>query len=392
MKKILTLAVALLFAGGMAYAGDAHNGADLICAECHIMHASQHHDYEGAPTTYNKAPHPYLLKGTPNETCLSCHDNTPFAPDVYGTNSNSVSTYRSAGALNSASGTVPGHDDAAYPTYAGHTLASIDAAPGDTGSYPGGGEGLQCTNCHSPHGRYYGVTVSNQTFSSTAVGNYMDNGPYRNLAALLPGGVDDSTGVNVSYSKVTNDAGSDVFETASAMYETANVNLNEPSLTDSAFGSWCSKCHVNFHGDAGVLQGTEYVRHPNAKAFLDTTNRIANQFAKFVWRVRVMSAAGGNNAWGPTQDGTATWSSAAITAAKAAPTCLTCHKAHGNKNPYALVYVDGDPANHETGINEEGTIGNPPPPFSWMDANEYGMHLTCNQCHSRGGSNVPVAQ
>jgi nitrate reductase cytochrome c-type subunit len=52
------------------------------------------------------------------------------------------------------------------------------------------------------------------------------------------------------------------------------------------------------------------------------------------------------------------------------PTCTTCHKAHGNQNPYGLIYLKGTGA-----VTEEGDA----------DGQTEGLRTMCKQCHSQGG-------
>ena len=97
--------------------------------------------------------------------CLECHDGGTHAPDVLGDNTGT--NIREAGALNdtATAGT--------YETWMGHTLGSMDPAPGGT-TYTAGPEGLTCVECHMQHGRGAGTDVA---------GNAVTNN-YRNLAAM----------------------------------------------------------------------------------------------------------------------------------------------------------------------------------------------------------------
>src|SRR5512138_449376 len=66
-----------------------HNGNDMVCSDCHIMHSSmQHNNGEHDPYNYPynvNPPATHLLKA-PNALmlCLSCHDNKVGIPDVVG--------------------------------------------------------------------------------------------------------------------------------------------------------------------------------------------------------------------------------------------------------------------------------------------------------------------
>src|SRR5512132_2573089 len=98
MKKLLLIAAASLaivgFAG-IAFAGDYHVGATLVCGDCHVMHGV--HDGSAATTTGHAA----LLKGADvNEACLTCHDGQAWAPDVIGPTAYAPNHGRLAGTLN----------------------------------------------------------------------------------------------------------------------------------------------------------------------------------------------------------------------------------------------------------------------------------------------------
>ena len=352
-KYILLMAAALvLVIGAVAWAGEYHQGTQLICAQCHTMHYSRSHDFgTGASwdNTWLAAGGPFhsLLRGPVNDLCLSCHDGKTWAPDVYGTNTGTH--VREAGALNGSHGSyAPG---AGYEDWKGHTLWSTAQAPGTASAWtPDPSEGLECANCHLFHG----------------------GGNYRNLWSNAPhGGSGGTTGAYgytaVTYAKGTNDTTKDVFlrswtEGAIATnYSYDNTDLNEPSATDSKFSTFCNACHVDFHDKDGV--GGTNLRHPTAGVDItDATGHDSSsaRFGSRINRVKVMTAG---NDWG--SYGTA-W---ATPAADLTPTCITCHKGHGNKNAFALLYMRGDSGDT---VTEQGDTGG---------AN---VRDLCRQCHTQG--------
>lgn len=358
MKRILVLVVGMLLSVGLGYAGDWHFGGNLICSDCHTMHASLQHSYGGAtggatgfPVSYT--PSKYLLKGGVNQTCLTCHDDDG-APDVYGLDTGYFLTARSAGALNDVAGPVDGYD-----FFEGHTLGTTDTAPGDTGAFvPDATTGLVCVDCHNPHG-FHGNAVD--VFGHDQ--SLDPNGNYRNLSPRTNGGV------SISYAIGTNDLTKDVYERFSNGYETADVDLNEPVTTNSGFGTWCQDCHVNFHGavgDPNSIGGTgsppvEFIRHPAATANIGEAgggHSSLSTFQNTLYRVRVMTTTGD---WGT--QGVA-WATAPVN--DLTPTCLSCHKAHGTSRPFGLIYARGDAP---LGENGDGT----------------GVRDLCKQCHVQGG-------
>jgi hypothetical protein len=330
-------AVVVLGLAAPAGAGDFHSGASLVCSDCHVSHYSQSHAYTVGGTTIPlgaAGPYGHLLRNEANELCLSCHDNQSWAPDVFGQNGGTAMN-RLAGGLNAAAGHIP--NDTGYDDIDGHTLWSTDTAPGGTFNDP---DGLECVDCHAQHG------ITSQ---------------YRNL--LNRGAF---TGKNVTYAVGTNDLTKDVFERSAAAYAEADVDYNEPNTTASAYGNWCGTCHTLFHGSGGSANmggasggdanlAFPWLRHPTADVNIGQNASFISSLTRFTGntnRVKVMDSQG---LWdGTAADNTVT------------PSCFSCHKSHGNKNSFGLIFMAG------TGtVTEEGDGG------IYKDL--------CRQCHSQGG-------
>ncbi len=349
MKKVLLVGIAAMaLLVGTAMAGDYHSGTALNCAECHVMHYSQTHGYNsdgtGNTTTLGSTgPYHYLLRNEINALCLSCHDGQTFAPDVLATNGGNLPTNgRQAGALN--------RDNVApYFNATGHTLGSTDIAPGGTFSNP---DGLNCIDCHHQHG--YGGFVGGG-------GN-----PYRNLN-YATGGVSKAP---VKYAVGTNDLTVDVFERSASYggdhYSPRNVDFNEPDQTASAMGAFCKGCHTDFHGsssDANMRNTAaptqeEWYRHPTADANIGGAaaggHSSLDVFSGHAYRVQVMSATGDWGTWGVAAPG--------ALPTDLTPSCMTCHKAHGNQNAFGLIFATGSAE-----FGEEGDGAN--------------YIALCGQCH-----------
>jgi hypothetical protein len=324
--KTSTALIALIgsiLAAPMALAGDYHSGANLVCSDCHTMHYSESHTYAGADQAPmdTGGPHPWLLRYAQNDLCLSCHDGSASAPDVLGDNTSAY--VRQAGALNKTDGVAP------YAPTTGHTLGSADVAPG--GSWTGAPDGLACADCHSVHG-------------STA---------FRNLESRTG-----TATVNtlVTYAAGANNTAMDVFEINSGgalagHYGVDNVWFNEPNEIGSNYGAFCQGCHTLFHGnyeDPNMNVGG-WVRHPTSDANLLGSMKI--QYKSHTNMVKIMSNSG-------------SWGSA--TSSDATPSCMTCHKAHGNRSPFGLIFMSG------TGtVTEEG------------DTDGSGIRDLCRQCHDK---------
>jgi hypothetical protein len=331
-----------------SYAGDYHVNADLVCQDCHVMHASQGHGYGGADSSFvdpTATANHYLLRNDVNDLCLSCHDGTTGIPDVFETNVNN--TYvRQAGALNNlnSSGT--------YHTEDGHTLGATSVAPGGTFF---NAAGLECVDCHNPHG------------STTS---------YRNLRVSVPYAKGDAGGNNLTTAWVFEDYSSSKTGTPTLAqhYGEDHIGFNEPDATKSLYADFCKSCHTHFHADVVTGNGgtdigditTGFVRHPAAGVNIGAATGGHTQLARFLGKapnqVQVMSPAGHRpGATGAT--GAYTTTDVDLTAS-----CMSCHKGHGNKNAFGLIYMLG------TGtVSEEGDNG--------VDARNL-----CRQCHRQGGA------
>lgn len=331
-----------------AIAGDYHSGASLNCQECHVMHASQQHGYAADGTGDFIAPngtHHFLLRDEINTLCLTCHDGVSTLPDVLATNGGQTPTNgRQGGALN-RDNTAP------YFDATGHTLGSTDVAPGGTWSNV---DGLSCVDCHTQHGRTLRLGTPSVTYSM-----------YRNANVFING---TPTVPVMTYAVGTNNTAYDIFETSASFggdhYSPRNVNFNEPDQTRSGYGQYCQQCHTDFHGsqssanmrNTGADAQQEWYRHPTADAdlgFVGGGHSSLSKFAGKPYRVQVMSST---EAWGD-------WGTAIATpATDLTPSCMSCHKAHGNQRPFGLIFATGNAS-----FDEDGDGAN--------------YKVLCGQCH-----------
>jgi predicted CXXCH cytochrome family protein len=367
MKKIIILGIAAvaMFAA-TALAGDYHKGADLVCNECHVMHYSQSHDYAGSPHQAPMAngPNEYLLRNKVNELCLSCHDGNAWAPDVLGANTAGGATTRLAGALNWNNGSTLG-----YLPETGHSL-------GYTGTtWPGKGgstqtlptDGLECVNCHGPHGSMTSYRNLNKADVTYAIGtNELTKWVFETDATHMTGG---ATGAN--------------------HYDVSNVDYNEPGGTGSRYADMCKACHADFHGALGgaevggvIPSGKtlyeEFHRHPASDVNIGAlggghsamrraasgSTPIDRGFAMKAYRVKVMSQSGFWGAQGTPLYPLQTGQTALPT--DMTPSCFSCHKSHGSTKPFGLIYATGG---FDFGENGDGI---------YQDL--------CKQCHIQGHS------
>jgi len=190
----LTLAVAPVI-----LAGEWHFGANAQCSDCH----TQHNSANGLPmrTDNNPTPAPkLLLRDTPLNLCLSCHDGaSPAAPDVVAPVSYVAES--AAGSFADIGGT-PVNPSSSY----GHHLNTPSPVIPPGGTVP---MILTCTTCHDPHG----------------------NNNYRNLRPNPSG----AGAANVSV--VVRQAVSANGSNPAQVYVASNI------IYKSGISAWCGNCH-----------------------------------------------------------------------------------------------------------------------------------------------------
>lgn len=374
---VLAALVALVGLANLAIAGDYHVGRLLVCSDCHIAHGSQKHGYQpgtaasDADTTWlgvhsTDPPYPYLLRGeTINNTCLNCHDGKTDVPDVLGPSANPPTHGRSAGALNVVNAGAHGYTNTMpYTQGTGHTLWSTDPPPGVTaGAPPIEAEGLECIDCHGPHGAKYFRNLRGDLATSTSTRTH-------------PGWRGKELTYEIGAAPSANPSPVWVLEKTPHNYDNDNVQYMEHAGQDSSmYGAWCGTCHGNFHGNAtasninnGAPGGAGYIRHPTAGVNFSATNWAVSDPTR---RLKVMSQSGG-------------WALTTGLPTDLTPSCFTCHKSHGNANKFGLIFVisartgGSAPAGSDpvlidpvaTAMTEEGTGG------QYRDM--------CRNCHGPG--------
>lgn len=337
-----TLGLLVLLPPG-GFAGEYHSGSTLVCFDCHTMHFSQQHQYDGTAgqgtPPLSTGPNANLLRAPGvSDLCLACHDGQTFAPDVLGTHTNSY--VRQAGALSRLGGATP------YEDWKGHTLDMNATPPGGVSTLT-----IACTQCHGAHG----------------------SASYRNLTGAVP----------VTYTKGEPYAGRNTTKDVwlrqwvkgdlVGNYSYDSVRFNEPNPLDGAYASFCQGCHVAFHGTVGDLKiggnldTGGFLRHPTAQVNIGAIAGGHSSVAQYNAgnkRVHVMSSAAADYFASPGA-GTFTVGDGLT------PSCFSCHKAHGNQNAFGLIFLARDSAT----VTEEGTPGVAP---------AAGMRNLCGQCHLQG--------
>ena len=388
MKKTLSLLAILALAAFPVLAGEWHTGQNNLCADCHTMHNSMAHTWSGTGTVSVGAPAAdgnwvgdagpggnYLLKAKdPNELCMECHDNKTFAPDVVGdTKTANDAANRSAGYLNLSTGGVQ---------HTGHTLGWVGTAPGGTFATDAT-HGLECINCHTQHGRAgiyrnlgprSGATVPTYALNGQQPAGFLPTDPLKPVdlaGAVAADNIDVFINLPGAYTPNTSNFAN--------LYETANIQyLKRTTLVsgiENASGTQCAYCHGSFHGAidsaniGGETSGTtfeKFNRHPVGGITLGTlggghSGTPASRYAAATSVSRVKVYADDQTAFGD-----------------ATPGCISCHKAHGNGQPFGLIFANRTVA----GMTEEGTLPANAAPTGAQTA--VAQRALCGQCHGQG--------
>lgn len=293
-----------------------HRGANLLCSQCHTMHASESHaGLASEPGTYPRAytPQPKLLKAAdPVTLCLVCHDNQAGIPDVVGADVN---------ALNDRAAGYFGEVD--MPNDNGHKIATgIDTQ-------------VLCERCHDQNNVHDASGFVTASVSCIDCHNPHGNGRPRNVQwASYPGG-EYPFGYYIR-------AGS----TGLARYESANIGYPAPNGTNFntegvEITNMCIDCHHAIFNNTDI--DTTHVKHPvynsewaerntisqgDAKGSTVSSHWISGTGAGFLETPRVHYVV----------RGALDFASSTTVAATNGVFCLSCHKAHGSNEPFGLVF------------------------------------------------------
>jgi hypothetical protein len=310
-----------------------HNGPGAVCEDCHVLHVSKSKPpSSGMPRraealSYGSTTNPFLLKASdPLDLCLSCHDGRMGVPDVMGADANGL-VERSAGHFDRTGTFNPRGHDLGLGLRQGSSLCARCHSGG------GGGRQVTCIDCHNPHG----------------------NGVARNLQWA-------------SDPESTPDLGLFVSAGASGMqrYEARNVSygtLDSDALREVS--NMCLDCHHIFSGSTAIDPNGDGIhsRHPSYDSERGSPNVIAMGAVDGGSDPAHWEAGIGSGFSVPrvrfVVSGAADFSAAgAVDARRNGVFCLSCHKAHGSGEAFAMTWPLSD------GYRAPG----------------------CDQCHAMAGS------
>ncbi|MFQ6007850.1 MAG: cytochrome c3 family protein [Candidatus Zixiibacteriota bacterium] len=308
MKIKATAGFLVLFFGlpQVAIGGEWHVDSFLICADCHLQHASE----DGQPLPGGPFSE-LLLKETVNDLCLMCHDGSdPTAPDVQ----DPVQMYTGAPLEESAAGffALVGLANAN-----GHDLGVSSPIPLETeGQYLE----LNCGHCHAVHG----------------------NGNYRNLL-YDPAGSGDSIllvdGIDV-FTQYPPDKPPTIAGSVAA-YNRANVAYKQ------GYAVWCTSCHDRLSINSYAALPAHFNAHPSdvaLNAFTDADHTDPLHWIAGTGEGFADTVSGGGIARVPFESPLSTdYLSAHQPLESDEVTCMSCHKAHGGTNQKGLLwtYMEG---------------------------------------------------
>lgn len=312
-----------------------HNDNTLVCSDCHTMHHSMKHGFDGgtvgsAPASGGNwlgagGPNKSLLKLPATQLCLACHDGQTFAPDVVSNDANGIGDKRAAGFFAALE----------TPNYKGHKLS---ADPGEL-----------CSRCH------FSGSMATAAVTCTDCHVHHGNGRYRNLQwASVPGG--EPMIVALTRPGVS----------GMQKYSEDNTAYIAPVGSDSTYRevtNICIDCHHSFFAPSYTGNTTPYHRHPGTNTesgFHAPINKTGGNTDPVNW---MKGESGGGNGFNVPRlpfivagDKDMGFAAATTVASNNEVFCLSCHKGHGSQYAFSL---------------------------RWDGAGGPGISQACQQCHNK---------
>lgn len=301
-----------------------------VCADCHVMHASQ--DGNALPVA---GPEGYLL----NQTCLGCHTGTnalataPTSPYVYDTAAPTGTTLAGGNFYYSENGAGDRKGHNPFVTGVLAADATLTSPPGwkATGFAANGQVGtidathpLTCAGVYGCHGRHDGVAEGMHHADATGEVATVTGGTlgasYRFLKGIK-GGEDNDYEFETA---IDHNAYSGAARSAAAVDDTTGGT--------NTISYFCAECHGLFHSGTAATEGlssgtlgSPWIRHP-----VDFSMPNSGEYAGYAAYSPLVPVA-------TTGAGTlATTTTALAAATDRIVMCLSCHYAHAGPNDAAL--------------------------------------------------------
>ena len=303
MKKVFFSLLLLAVAMFMTTNAFALSG---VCSNCHTMHDSQGGASVGGPNSV-------LLV----DDCIACHSTGGTGPNVIST---SLPVYPSATYL--AGGNFywvdTGADDAKGHNIDGFVVPNPDGVLVNTppGAADAMGGQLTCAGtlgCHGdsaiadPDASISGAHHGNVALGAASATGTTSADSYRFLVGVR--GIEDvDYEATVSASDHNQYSGNDVVDA-------------------STISTLCASCHTDFHGAAGTVSGTTWIRHPTD---LDLVAQ-GGEYTSYATYNPLVPVGSITN--------TALVNANVQTAGNGIVTCLSCHRAHGSENDDLLRFA-----------------------------------------------------
>lgn len=255
--------------------------------------------------------------GDETALCLGCHDGRREAPAVLHGGGIAGDAGRPAGGL-SRLGDRP-ERTGGYGEATGHTLGSRARPPGFTGAWTGA---LTCKSCHAVH--------ANGRYRNLGPDPFLTDPAYLAFARIFdPQALPLAEAIGAASPGEVRPGADVLVPDASLAPDPANAPVLAANGGRNAMDRFCASCHTLLHGDGNTRAGGSrgsFVRHPTSGVPL--AGATGDALERAVQPPRV--------SWGD--------------AGAAEVGCLTCHRAHGSRHGFGLVWWDrGAARNGEDG-------------------------------------------
>lgn len=306
MKSLKYSLLSTAFLAPMIIAGAQTTSAAVsgVCANCHTMHYSQENTQ--LETWGTAGPYSSLL----TNDCLGCHSTAGTDPLVAAYPFVSTTNATEFTDDNCLAGGYFATTESDTASNAGnsHTMNSTNPPAGYTGTwYTGTTNGFSCAGTNGCHGNHTdlndmdAITGEHHTSDGYRM-LYVDEAAINAVAGVASADYEKALIANTAY--------------PGAGTEAHNV-YSADAAGDNTISEFCASCHGNFHGAAGTISDSSWIRHPTDIVIPAEWN-IGNE---------ANTLTDSDNKRNPVG-----WAGAAEGTGDRRVTCLSCHRAHGTDN------------------------------------------------------------